>query len=118
MRRLEWLRWRMRSGDPKTRMAEMRFFAKFELYNFICILSSYRIAHWLNRRAPGPAGKYLRVVRPAPFLVRLMDQRFLFAEESHCEYLPYTSEGEAQLRREGRLVSVVEISYKLSATVY
>jgi hypothetical protein len=40
------------------------------------------------------------------------------SEESHCDYLPYTAEAEAQLRSAGRLVSIVEISYKLSATVY
>jgi hypothetical protein len=118
MGRIAWFKWRMQYGDPKTRMSEMRFFVNFELYNLISLLSGYRIAHWLNRRPPGPAGKYLRVVRAAPFLVRLMDQRFLFAEESHCDYLPYTAEAEAQLRRAGRHVSIVEISYKLTATVY
>jgi hypothetical protein len=79
MGRIAWLRWRMQYGDPTTRMAEIYFFISFELYNLICILSGYRIAHWLNRSSPGPAGKYLRVVRPAPFLVRLMDQRLPFA---------------------------------------
>jgi hypothetical protein len=118
MGRIAWLRWRMQYGDPKTRMRELRFFVIFELYNLICILSGYRIAHWLNRRPPGPAGKYLRVVRSAPFLVRLMDKRFLFAEESHCDYLPYTAETEAQLRHAGTLVSIVEVSYKATATVY
>ena len=47
-----------------------------------------------------------------------MDKRFLFAEESHCDYLPYTAETEAQLRHAGTLVSIVEVSYKLTATVY
>ncbi|HEY2976195.1 MAG TPA: hypothetical protein VGJ48_27015 [Pyrinomonadaceae bacterium] len=118
MRRIEWLRWRMQYGDPTTRTAEMRFFMKFELYNLLCILSGYRIAHWLNRKPPGPAGKYLRVVRAAPLLVQLMDRRFAFAEESHCDYLPYTAETEQQLRCAGKLVSIVEISYKLTATVF
>jgi hypothetical protein len=103
---------------PNTRLTEMKFFLNFELYNLICILSGYRIAHWLNRRAPGPAGKYLRVVRSAPFLVRLLDRWFLFGEENHCEYLSYAAGVEADLRRAGRCVSIVEISYRLSGGVY
>lgn len=99
-------------------MRDMKFFVKFELYNLICFLSGYRIAHWLNVRRIGPAGKYLRVVKPAPFVVRLMDRKFLSGEESHCDYLPYSAEAEAQLRRAGSSVSIVEISYKAAAEVY
>ncbi len=118
MRRIRWLKWRVRYGNPKTRIRDMRFFLSFELYNLICILSGYRINHWLKQGPARPAGKYLRIVRSAPFSIRLMDRRFSFGEESHCEYLPYTAAAEAQLKNEGRSVSIVEISYRLTAEVY
>ena len=118
MGRIAWLKWRMRYGNPNTRMPELRFFLTFELYNLICNLSGYRIGHWLDRRPPGPAGKYLRVLRSAPFPVRLLDRSFSFGEESHCDYLPYSPELEADLKRAGRSVSIVDISYTLSGEVY
>jgi len=108
----------MRYGNLNARMRDVGFFLKFELYNLICFLSGYRVAHWLNGRSIGPAGKYLRVVRSAPFLVRLLDRKFLFGEESHCDYLPYSAEAEAKLRRTGTSVSVVEILYRLSVESY
>lgn len=108
----------MRYGNPKARLPEIGFFLKFELYNLICILSGYRIVHWLNRRAPGPAGRYLRVVRSAPVLVRFLDGWFSFGEESHCEYLPYAAEVEAELKREGSSLTIVEIAYNLRVEVY
>ena len=64
------------------------------------------------------ARKYLRVVRPAPFLVRLMDRRFSCGQESHCDYFPYTSGLEEQIRLAGERVGVVEISYRLRAESY
>lgn len=110
--------WRTRYGNPNVRMRDVRFFLKFELYNLICFLSGYRINHWLNIRTIGPAGRYLRVVRPAPFMIRWIDRKVSFGEESHCDYLPYSAEAEAQLRRAGSSVSIVEISYRLTSEVY
>ena len=118
MRRLAWLKWRMRYGDPNTRLREMRFFLSFEIYNLFCILNAYRIRHWLQPRSLGPAGKYLRVVRPAPRLVRFLDQMFSFGEESHCDYCPYTSEVEEELRSRGEKLSIVEVSYRLKTGVF
>ena len=118
MNRIAWLKWRLRYGSPNTRLRDIRFFVSFELYSLISTLSGYRIAHWLNRGAPGPAGKYLRVVRSAPFPVRLMERWFSFGEESHCDYLPYTAGTEARLRHAGTCMSIVEISYRLSVEVY
>ena len=97
MGRLAWLKWRMRYGNPNTRMREMRFFLSFEIYNLFCILTAYRVRHWLRPKSLGPAGKYLRVVRNAPRFVRFLDRKFSFGEES-CDYLPYTAEVEADLR--------------------
>jgi hypothetical protein len=118
MGRVAWVKWRMRYGNPNTRMSEMRFFMSFELYNLLCILSGYKVRHWLKPKPLGPAGKYLRVVRSAPRIVRLLDRKFSFGEESHCDYLPYSSEVEADLRRVGKSVTIVEVSYKSRAEVY
>ncbi len=118
MGRIQWLNWRLRYGNPKTRPQNLTFFLGFELYNLGCVLSGYRISHWLDQRPSRTAGKYLRVVRSAPFLVRLMDRRFSFGEESHSDYLTYTPEAEEKLRLAGERVSVVEISYRLGAESY
>jgi hypothetical protein len=118
MGRVAWFKWRMRYGNPNTRMSEMRFFMSFELYNLLCILSGYKVRHWLKPKPLGPAGKYLRVVRSAPRIVRLLDRKFSFGEESHCDYLPYSPEVEADLRRFGKSVTIVEVSYKSRAEVY
>jgi hypothetical protein len=107
----------MRYGPPKRRLREMWFFLKFELYNLICVLSGYRITHWLDQKPAEPAGKYLRVVRPAPFLVRMMDRKFVFGEEAHSHYISYSLE-EAGLKAAGSIVSIVEISYRVSVEVY
>ena len=99
-------------------MHDLRFFLGFELYNLVCLLSRYRISHWLDHKPSRPAGKYLRVVRSAPFPVRLMDRWFSFGEESHSDYFPYTPDAEAQIKLAGERVGVVEISYKLRAESY
>ncbi len=118
MGRLAWLKWRMRYGNPHTRLRELRFFLSFEIYNLICILNGYRVRHWLGPKPLGPAGKYLRVVRSAPRFVRFLDRRFSFGQESHCDYLPYAAEVEADLRSRGECVSIVDVSYNLKAEVY
>jgi len=118
MGRLAWLTWRMRYGNPNTRLREMRFFLSFEIYNLLCILNAYRVRHWLRPKSLGPAGKYLRVVRPAPRFVRFLDQMFSFGEESHCDYLPYAAEVEADFRSRGENLSIVEVSYSLKAGVF
>jgi hypothetical protein len=120
LQRINWLKWRMRCGDPKTRTHDIKFFLGFEFYNLGCRLSKYEIYHWLDleQRPPRPAGKYLRVVRPAPLLVRLMDCAVSYGEESHSDYFPYTPEAEAQIKLAGGRVGIVEISYRLRAEVY
>ena len=118
MGRLAWLKWRMRYGDPNTRLREIRFFLGFEIYNLVCILNAYRVRHWLLPKSLGPAGKYLRVVRPAPRLVRFLDKMISFGEESHCDYLPYAAEVEAGLRSRGENLSIVEVSYSLKGGVF
>ena len=114
MGRIEWLKWVMRHGNPKTRSRNIKAFLAFEFYSLGCTLSGYRIAHWLGESPSRPAGRYVRVVRPAPLAVRALDKVFPFGEEAHSEYVPYTPEVEEEMRRAGRRVKVVEISYRLA----
>ena len=76
-------------------------------------MSGYRIAHWLDEAPPRPAGRYLRVVRPAPSAVRMLDRLFPFGEEAHADYVPFTREAAEEARRADVRVRVVEISYRL-----
>jgi hypothetical protein len=111
--RIEWLNWRLRWSGQKTRLRDLSFFLKFEVYNLVCWLSRYKISHWLKREPPGGEGKYLRVRRPAPFLVRQLDRVFVFGEEAHCYYLPYSPETAAELRLSGEQVQEVEVKCEL-----
>src|SRR5437763_16456988 len=110
MSRTEWLKWTLQWGRPKTRSHQIRLFLTFELYGLWCRLHGYRITHFLEEKSK-PAGKCLRVTRPAPLTVRMIDKIFPAGEEAHTEYLPYTAEAEEELRRAGNRVQVVNISY-------
>ena len=114
MGRVEWLKWVTRYGNPRTRWRNVGGFLAFEVYSLGCLLSGYRIAHWLDESPPRPAGKYLRVVRPAPLAVRMLDRLFPFGEEAHADYVPFTREAAEEERRAGVRADVVEISYRLS----
>ena len=113
MGRVEWLKWVARYGNPETRWQNVGGFLAFELYSLCCTLSGYRIDHWLDDAPPRPAGRYLRVVRPAPPAVRMLDRLFPFGEESHADYVPLAGEAAEETRGAGGRVKVVEISYRL-----
>ena len=113
MGRVEWLTWVSRYGNPRTRWRNVGGFLAFEFYSLGCMLSGYRIAHWLDEVPPRLTGKYLRVVRPAPLAVRILDRLFPFGEEAHADYVPFTREAAEEARRAGVRVGVVEISYRL-----
>jgi hypothetical protein len=113
MGRVEWLKWVARYGNPRTRWRNLRGFLAFEVYSLGCRLSGYRVAHWLDEAPRMPAGRYLRVVRPAPPAVRLLDRLFPFGEEARAEYVPFTRGAADGARRAGARVKVVEISYRL-----
>jgi|GEM_PF-2594481 len=120
MTRIEWLNWRLRGTGPRHRWRDLKFFLKFELYSFICWLSGYKISHWLNRLQdlpPGP-GRYLRVIRPAPFLVRQAERLLHFGDECHCYFLPYSPEVTSDLRLAGKQVEEVEFRCELRVGVY
>ena len=113
MGRVEWLKWVWRYGNPRTRRRNVGGFLAFEVYSLGCMLSGYRVAHWLDEAAPRPAGTYLRVVRPATPAVRMLDRLFPFGEEVRADYMPFTPEAAEATRRAGVRVRVVEISYRL-----
>jgi hypothetical protein len=113
MGRVEWLKWVMRYGNPKTRSRNIVGFLAFECYSLGCVLSSYRVAHWLDERPSRPGGRYIRIVRPAPLAVQVLDKVCPFGEEAHSEYVPYTPEAVEEMQRSGRRYEVVEISYRL-----
>ena len=113
MGRIEWLKWVSRYGNPRTRWRNIGGFLAFEVYRLGCMLSGYRITHWLDEAPPRLAGKYLRVVRPAPPAVRMLDRLFPFGEEAHADYVPFTRAAAEETRRAGVRSKVVEISYQL-----
>ncbi|HEX8149680.1 MAG TPA: hypothetical protein VF591_21050 [Pyrinomonadaceae bacterium] len=113
MGRIEWLTWVSRYGNPRTRWLNLKGFLAFEVYRLGCTLSGYRVAHWLDEAPPRPAGKYLRVVRPAPLAVRMLDRLFPFGEEAHTDYMPLTREASEEARQAGGRVKAVEMSYRL-----
>ncbi len=115
MGRLEWLTWAVRYGNPKTHSRNIGGFLAFELYTAGCKLGGYQVPHWLADAPPRPAGRYLRVTRPAPLIVKLLDKVFPFGEEAHSEYVPYTLEAAEEMRVAGRRPQVVEVSYRLSS---
>ena len=117
MGRLAWLKWELKYGNRKTRLHDLKFFIAFEFYSVLCRLGGYRTNHWLGERPPRPPGKYLRVIRPAPLAVELLDKIFTFGEETHSEYLPYTPEALEQMQQAGKRVAVCDISYRLHAAV-
>ncbi len=112
MNRIEWLKWVIRYGNPKTRSQNLKRFFAFEAYGLGCRLSSHKITHWLEEKSL-PAGKYLLVRKPVPFGVKLLDIVFSFGKETHSEHVPYTPLIAEEMRKAGKPVEVVEISYKL-----
>jgi len=120
MTRIEWLNWRLRWSGQKFRLRDLNFFLKFELYNFVCWLSGYKISHWLNRLQdlPSGPGRYLRVIRPAPYAVRQVERLLNFGADSHCYYLPYSVKAASDLRTAGKQVEEVEVKCELRFGIY
>ncbi len=112
MSRTEWLKWVIKYGNPKTRSRNLKGFFAFEMYNLGCRLSGYKITHWLEEKSL-PAGKYLLVRQPVPFGVKLLDKVFPFGKETHTEHVPYTLIAAEEMRKAGKTVEVVDISYRL-----
>lgn len=116
MSRIEWLMWMIRYGNPKTRSQNLRVFFAFEMYSLGCRLSGYKITHLLEEKSL-PAGKYFLIRKPVPFGVKRLDKVFPFGKETHTEYVPYSPIVEEEMRKAGKTVEVVEISYQLTAEV-
>ena len=112
MSRVDWIKWIIKYGNPRTRYQNlMRFFA-FELYNLGCRLNGHKVTHWLKEK-PIPAGKYLLIRKPVPLGVRLLNKIFPFGTETLTKHMPYSSVIAEEMRNAGKAVEVVEISYQL-----
>ncbi len=112
MSRIEWLKWVIKYGNPKTRSQNLRRFFAFEAYSLGCRLSGYKITHLLEEK-PLPAGKYLLVRQPVPFGVKLLNKVFSFGKETQTEHVPYTPLVAEEMRKAGKTVEIVEVSYRL-----
>lgn len=112
MGRVEWLKWVVRYGRPKTRIRQIGVFFAFEVYYQFCKLRGHKVEHILKAESR-PAGKYMLVWPPLPLSIRLMNKIFPFGEAAHARYVPYTAEAAEEMRETGRRIELVEISYKL-----
>ena len=113
MSRIEWIKWTIRHGNPKTRSENLRAFFAFEIYSLGCRLSGYKISHWLEEESL-PGGKYLRIRQPVPLGVKLLDKVFSFGKETHTEYVPYAPAVEEEMKKAGKTVEIIEISRRLA----
>ena len=113
MNRVEWLKWYVRYGDPKTRSQVIRRVLAFEVYRLGGLLFGHKVTHWLEEQ-PLPAGKYLLIRRPVPLGVKLLDKVFPFGEQTHTQHVPYLPAVAERMRVAGEPFEVVEISYRLS----
>ncbi|HEY8563601.1 MAG TPA: hypothetical protein VIL74_24695 [Pyrinomonadaceae bacterium] len=114
MTRIEWLKWAIMHGDPQNRARNLKIFCKLEMYRFGWRLSGHKIAHWLEEESL-PAGKYFLIEKDVPAAVRLLDKVFSVEKEAHAEYVPYSPALEEEMKRAGKTVRIVEISYQLRA---
>ncbi len=112
MSKVEWLMWVIKHGNPKTHAKQLRLFVAFELYNLGCRLSGYTAFDYMNHKSLS-AGRYIIVKPPLPLGVRLLNKVFPFGAEAHTEYLPFTPEAAEEMRRAGKVVEGVDISYEL-----
>ncbi len=111
MDRIEWLKWVMRYGRPKSRARQIGLLLIFEVYYQLCKLRGYRVEHILKMKSR-PAGKYLLVWPPLPLSIRLLDKLFPFGRAAHAEYVPYALETAEEMKKMGRRTEIIEISYK------
>ena len=101
-----------RPGSLKHRANQLRIFATFEVYSFLCWLRGYPVPHFLANRSL-PAGKYILVPQSIPLSVRLLDKIFPFGKWEHVEYIPYTESAAEEMRRLGKRIVLIEITCEL-----
>ena len=111
MGRIEWLKWVIRYGR-KNRARQIGTIFAFELYYQFCKLRGYKVDHILEGKFL-PAGKYIVLRSPLPLSIRLLDRIFPFGEHAHAEYIPYSPEIADEMRKKGKHIEGVEISYEL-----
>ena len=112
MSRIDWLKWTIKYGNPRTRSQNLTRFFAFELYKLGCRLNRHEVTHWLEEKHI-PAGKYFLIRQPVPLGVRLLHKIFPFGTETQTKHMPYSSVIAEEMRNAGKPVEVVEISYQL-----
>ena len=112
MSRIDWIKWVIKYGNPRTRSQNLSRFLAFELYSLGCRLNGHKVTHWLEEKSL-PAGKYLLIRQPVPLGVKLLDKVFHFGTETHSKHMPYSPIMAEEMRNAGKTVEVAEISYQL-----
>lgn len=110
--KIEWVKWQLNYGNPRTRASQIKRFLAFEVYRLGCRLSGYKVTHWLDKKHL-LAGKYLLIEARVPFGVQMLDKIFPFGKEAHTDYVPFSPSLAEELRQAGKSVIVREIQYQL-----
>jgi hypothetical protein len=113
MGRIEWLKWVVRYGR-KNRARQIGIVLAFEMYYQFCKLRGYKVDHILDGKFL-PAGKYILLNPSLPLSIRLLDKIFPFGKDAHATYVPYTPEVAEVMRKAGKQIEGVEISYEFKA---
>ncbi len=111
MERIEWLKWFIRYGGKDRARLIGKAFA-FEVYYQFCKLRGYKVDHFLEEKFL-PAGKYIFRNPQLPLSIRLLNKIFPFGKAAHAQYVPYAPEVAEEMRRAGKHVEGIEISYEL-----
>jgi hypothetical protein len=111
MGRIEWLKWIIHHGR-KTRAKQIGTVFAFEVYYQFCKLRGYKVDHILEEKFL-PAGKYILLKPRLPLSVRLLNRIFPFGKDAHAKYIRYTPEIAEEMKKAGRHVEGIEISYEL-----
>lgn len=119
-KRVEWFKWIIHYRTPKVRVQQISLVFAFEVYYQLCKLSGYPVRHILDgfgKTVPEDAktgkGKYIVVWPRLPLSIRLLDRIFPFARYYHAEYIDYTPEKAAEIKRSGRRAELLEIRAEL-----
>ncbi len=114
MNKTEWLKWIMfeHPGSLKHRANQLRLFFTFELYSLLCKVRGYPVSHFLESRSL-PAGQYILVRQRLPISIRVLDKIVPFGKWEHVEYVTYTKTVVEEMRKLGKRIELIEISYEL-----
>ena len=110
MKRIEWLKWRMRFGSRNGRARNMLFFLSYEVYYWLCTLRGYRPRHFLDPlpddlKGLMPGDRYIAIWPRLPLSIRLLDKVF----DGHVWFAPYSPEAAAEAKAKGMRAEVMTV---------